>query len=65
MSNGSAIAIIIGMATLAVIALSSLWNKDDLKRLQELKNKRRFGGKRLSADEQAELEQLQKKCWWY
>lgn len=65
MSNGSAIATIIGVATLAAIVLSFFWNKEDVKRLQELKNKRRFGGTRLSAGDQSELERLQRRYWWY
>lgn len=65
MSNSATIAAIIGVVILAAIALTSLWNKEDLKRLQALKNKRRFSGKRLSRDEQTELEHLQKKYWWY
>lgn len=65
MSNSSAIATIIGVATLVAIVLSFFWNKEDVKRLQELKNKRRFGGIRLSAGDQRELERLLRKYWWY
>lgn len=65
MSNNVTIAAIIGIVILAAIALSSLGNKEDLKRLQALKNKRRFSGKRLSGEEHTELENLQKKYWWY
>lgn len=56
---------IIGSVFLALIVLSALWNRDDLKRLQHLKNKRRFSGKRLPADEQKELDRLQVKYPWY
>jgi len=64
MSSGTT-CIVVGCVVLIAIVLSSMWNKDDLKRLQELKNKRRFSGKRLPPDELAELEQLSKKYWWY
>lgn len=56
---------IIGLVFLVLIVLSALWNKEDLKRLQQLKNKRRFSGKRLSTDEQQELDRLQMKYPWY
>lgn len=56
---------IIGFVFLVLIVLSALWNKEDLKRLQQLKNKRRFRGKRLSTDEQQELDRLQVKYPWY
>jgi hypothetical protein len=42
-----------------------MYTKDDLKRLQELMNKRRFGGKKLPIAEQQELDSLAKKYWWY
>lgn len=57
--------ILIGIVFFVLIVLSSLWNKDDLKRYQELKNKRRFSGRRLTPDEQAELDKLMVKYWWY
>lgn len=65
MSNSATIAAIIAIVILAAITLSSLGKKENLKRLQELKNKRRFSGKRLSGEEHTELENLQKKYWWY
>lgn len=65
MSDSATTAAIIGVVILAAVALTSLWNKEDLKRLQALKNKHRFSGKRLSRDEHTELENLQKKYWWY
>lgn len=57
--------LIIGLIFLVLILCTALWNKDDLKRLQQLKNKRRFGGKRLSPEDQAELDRLQMKYPWY
>lgn len=65
MSNTANVIAVIGVVSLALIVLTSLWNKEDLQRLQGLKNRRRFGGKRLSSEEQIELEKLQRKYWWY
>lgn len=65
MSNTFTIVAVTSVAILAAIVLTSLWNKEDIQRLQGLKNKRRFRGARLSTDEQLELEKLQKKYWWY
>lgn len=56
---------IVGLAVVLFILVISLSNKGDLKRFQELKNKRRFGGKRLPPDEQAELDRLSRKYPWY
>lgn len=60
-----AVGVIVGIVVIVLIALSSLWNKEDLNRLQQLKNKRRFSGRRLSADEANELDRLKRKYWWY
>ena len=56
---------IIGAVVVALILIVSLTNQGDLKRYQELKNKRRFSGKRLPADELAELDKLARKYPWY
>ena len=56
---------IIGLVFFVLIVLTALWNSEDLKRLQQLKNKRRFSGKRLLPDEQQELNRLQGKYPWY
>lgn len=60
-----AMELLIGLIVLALIVVASMWNKEELKAYQALKNKRRFGGKRLSAADQAEYERLSKKYWWY
>lgn len=59
------VGLIIGVLVVAGILASSLQNKGDLKRLQELKNKRRFSGRRLSVEEAEELNRLQVRYWWY
>lgn len=59
------IGLVIGAIVFALILLSSVWNSEDLRRFQELKNRRRFGGKRLSAGDQAEFDRLSRKYWWY
>jgi hypothetical protein len=59
------VAIVVGIVVVLVIVISSMSNKGDLKRLQDLKNKRRFGGKRLPIEEQQELDNLAKRYWWY
>ena len=59
------IGLVVGLIVVLVIVASSMSNKGDLKRLQELKNKRRFGGKRMPIEEQQELDALAKKYWWY
>lgn len=56
---------IIGAFVLVAIVASSLTNKDDLNRYQQLKNKRRFSGRRLSLDEQSEIDRLARKYWWW
>jgi prolyl-tRNA editing enzyme YbaK/EbsC (Cys-tRNA(Pro) deacylase) len=61
----AALALVIGLLVLLFIVVASLTNKSDLKRLQELKNKRRFGGKRLALAEEQELNELMKRYWWY
>jgi hypothetical protein len=65
MTKTISVAAVVSLAIFAAIFLTSLWNKEDLNRLQKLKNKRRFGGKRLTTEEQGELEKLQSKYWWY
>ena len=64
MATGS-IGLIVSAVVLVAIVGSSLWNSDDLKRYQELKNKRRFSGKRLPALELEEFDRLARKYWWY
>lgn len=64
MADG-AIGLVVGVVVLVAIAGASLWNSNDLKRYQELKNKRRFSGKRLSPPELEEFYQLARKYWWY
>lgn len=59
------IAIVVSAVVLAIIIVVSLTNSDDLKRLQQLKNKRRFSGRRLTADEEQELNRLLVKYPWY
>lgn len=59
------IELIVGFVVVAFVLIVSLTNKGDLRRYQELKNKRRFSGKRLPPEELAELEQLAKKFPWY
>lgn len=56
---------IVGLVFVVLILIVSLTNKSDLKRYQELKNKRRFSGKRLPSEELAELDQLARKYPWY
>lgn len=56
---------IVGLVVVALVLIVSLTNKGDLKRYQELKNKRRFSGKRLPSDELAELEKLARKYPWH
>jgi hypothetical protein len=52
-----------------LIVLTIAWafvrSKGDLARLQLLKSRKRFGGKRLPPSEQAELERLSRKYWWH
>lgn len=64
MDNGE-IGLIIVVIVLAGIVGTILMNKGDLNRYQALKNKRRFGGKRLSVAEQDEIDKLARKYWWY
>ena len=56
---------IVGLVVVALILMVSLTKKGDLKRYQELKNKRRFSGKRLPPDELAELDKLARKYPWF
>ena len=57
--------LLIGAVVLVLILASAMWNKGDLKRLQDLKNKRRFSGKRLPPEELEELDRLMRKYPWY
>ena len=59
------LAFIIGALVLVAIILASISNKGDLERYQQLKNKRRFSGKRLAPSEQEEIDRLSRKYWWY
>lgn len=61
----AAIGLLIGLVVLVCIVGSSMSNREDLQRLQQLKNKRRFSGKRLPPDELEELDRLARKYWWY
>lgn len=63
--SAGAVSLIVGLVFVVAIAGSSLWNKEELARYQALKNKRRFGGKRLSPEDQAEFERPSIKYWWY
>ena len=56
---------IIGIIVLIAIVAASLTNKDDLNRYQALKNKRQFGGKRLSDSDKQEIDKLATKYWWW
>ena len=57
--------LIIGAIFLVAIILASLSNREGLKRYQQLKNKRRFSGKRLPPEELEEFNRLAKKYpWW-
>ncbi|MBO9872469.1 MULTISPECIES: hypothetical protein [Xanthomonas] len=59
------IGFIIGAIVLVGIIGASLSNKGDLNRYQQLKNKRRFSGKRLTPSEQEEIDHLARKYWWW
>lgn len=59
------IAIIVGAIVLIGIIAASLSNKGDLDRYQQLKNKRRFSGKRLAPQEKEEIDRLARKYWWW
>lgn len=59
------VAVIISVLVLAGILWACMLDKEELSRHQQLKNKRRFGGKRLSAEDQAELDRLSQKYWWH
>ena len=59
------IGFIIGAVVLLAIILASVSNRDDLARYQQLKNKRRFSGRRLSPQEQEEIDRLARKYWWW
>lgn len=61
----SVVGFIIGIIVFIAIVAASLTNKDDLNRYQALKNKRRFGGKRLSDTEKEEIDKLAAKYWWW
>ena len=56
---------IVGLVVFVLILIVSVTNKPELKRYQELKNKRRFSGKRLPPNELAELEKLTRKYPWF
>ncbi|MFV0594837.1 hypothetical protein [Shewanella sp.] len=59
------IAFFIGAFVLVAIIGISFSNKGDLDRYQQLKNKRRFSGKRLTPSEQQEIDKLARKYWWW
>ncbi|WP_404463066.1 hypothetical protein LG331_09820 [Vreelandella aquamarina] len=63
--GGSVIGFVIGAIVLAGIIGASLSNKRNLDRYQQLKNKRRFSGKRLTPSEQEEIDRLARKYWWW
>jgi hypothetical protein len=56
---------VIAVIVLLLIVGASLYDKEELKRLQILKNRRRFGGKKLPPADLQELDKLQRKYWWY
>lgn len=58
-------ALIVGAFFCIAIIFASLGSKDDLGRYQQLKNKRRFSGKKLTPDEKEEADRLAKKYWWW
>jgi hypothetical protein len=59
------VGLVVGAIVLVIIVIISFANSDDLKRLQHLKNKRRFGGRRLPPEEEQELDRLLRKYPWY
>jgi FtsZ-interacting cell division protein ZipA len=59
------IGIIIGAIFLIALVTAGLSNRGDLDRYQQLKNKRRFSGKRLTPDEREEMARLARKYWWW
>lgn len=65
MSGVGTISLVVGLIFAIAIAGSFVWNKDELARYQALKNKRRFGGKRLPPEDLAEFDRLTRKYWWY
>lgn len=65
MRNSGAIPLLVGLVVVVAIVGSALSGKEELARYQALKNKRRFSGRRLPPNEQAEFDRLAKKYWWY
>lgn len=59
------ITFVIVLVVLIAMIVASMSNRDDLNRYQQLKNKRRFGGKPLSPSELEEIERLSRKYWWW
>lgn len=59
------VSIAVGLVVLLVVVVSVCLSQRDLTRLQELKNKRRFGGRRLLPVEAEELDRLLRKYPWY
>lgn len=59
------VGLLVALVVLVGIVGASMWDREDLQRLQQLKNKRRFGGKRLPPHELEELDRLARKYWWY
>ena len=59
------IGLMVSVIVLVGIAISAHTNKDEVGRLQELKNKKRSGDKRLSHEDAAELDRLLRKYWWH
>ena len=59
------IAFIVGSVVFLIIIVSSLTNRGDLQRFQELENKKRRGGRRMPPDEQEEMDRLARKYWWF
>lgn len=60
-----AISAIIGLVVFMLILIVSFTDKKELSRLQQLKNMRRFSGRKLSGEDARELDRLQRKYWWY
>lgn len=59
-----AIGLIVGLVVLVLILIVSATDKEELSRLQQLKNKRRFSGRKLPVEEAEELDRLLRKYWW-
>ncbi len=59
------IGLVVGAIILIGIIGASLSGREELDRYQQLKNKRRFSGQRLTPEEQEEMNRLSQKYWWW